>query len=162
MIAIPTPTPEAAIRPMVRATMMTASTTAKSKTVARDSIKRSGSRSIMRMPMTIRMPASAATGTQARNEPKTSAATSDSNPSRTPETRVLAPLFRLTSVAPMVPAPGIPPTADEAMLAIPCATSSRSGWCRVRVNWSMTTQVFRVSIESRAARVSALPSRPAI
>ena len=71
MIAIPTPTAEAAIRPMVRATMMTASTTAKSKTVARDSMKRSGSRSIMRMPMTIRMPASAATGIQARKEPKT-------------------------------------------------------------------------------------------
>jgi len=62
----------------------------------------------------------------------------------------------------MVPEPGMPPSEEEATLAMPCATSSRFDSCRLRVSWSITTQVFKVSIDSRAARVRALPNRPAI
>jgi len=124
-----TPTAEAAIRPMVRATTMTATTAAKSKTVAGDWMKRSGSRSIMRMPTAIRMPARAATGIQAMKLPSTRAKISAVTPSTKPETRVVAPLDRLTRVAPMVPAPGMPPTSDDAMLPRPWPISSRFESC---------------------------------
>ena len=67
-----TPTAEAAIRPIVIATM-TDGNDREIKTVARDSMKRSGSRSIMRTPI-ISRPASAATGIQAMKLPRKSEA----------------------------------------------------------------------------------------
>ena len=92
MIDRRTPTTDAAIRPTVRATPTTASTTTKSMTVDLDSRKRSGSVSIMRSPTTISTPESVATGVQAMNEPSTRAATTEVSPSTTPEIRVFAPL----------------------------------------------------------------------
>ena len=56
-------------------------------------------------------------GTQAMSGPRSRKATSDERPSTTPETGgVRPPLVTLTRVAPMVPAPGMPPTRPEARL----------------------------------------------
>jgi hypothetical protein len=91
--------------------------------------------------------------------PRARKATSDSTPSTTPETRVWPPLARLTSVAPIWPAPGMPPAHAEATLPSPCAISSRLESWRLRVRASRTTAVFSVSIDSNTARVNAVPSR---
>ncbi|EXI68272.1 MAG: hypothetical protein AW07_04406 [Candidatus Accumulibacter sp. SK-11] len=113
----------------------------------------------MRTPTTSRMPARAATGIQAMNAPSARKATSAITPSTIPETRVWPPLARLTSVAPIWPAPGMPPAHAETTFAAPCATSSRLESWRLRVNASSTTAVFSVSIDSRTASVSAVPIR---
>ena len=78
-----------------------------------------------------------------------------SNPAVRPDSRVRPPLDMLTSGAPMVPAPGTPPTAAEARLPRPWPISTRLESWRVRVSASVTTQVFSVSIESSTASVSA-------
>ena len=106
------------------------------------------------------MPASVATGTQAMKAPSSNATASAKAPCTMPAARVWAPLLSPTRVAPIVPAPAMPPQAAEATLATPWAISSRSGSCRERVSLSSTTQVFRVSIDSSAASVSALPISP--
>jgi len=79
----------------------------------------------MRTPMTIRIAASAPTGTQAISPPRMRKASNANAPSMTPDQREVPPELRLTSVAPMVPAPGMPPNREDAMLALPCANSSR-------------------------------------
>ena len=53
---------------------------------------------------------------------------------------------------------GTPLNRPEAMLATPRARISRFDWCRVRVSASTSTQVLRVSIESRTDRVRAGPA----
>ena len=153
------PTLEAAIRLTVSATATTATMTTKSRMVER---LRSNCRlctSNMRTPMTIRMAANAAMGIHAITEPSRRNARSASTPSIRPEVRVCAPLEIFTSVAPMVPAPGIPPTRVEARLPSPWPISSRLESWRLRVSESSTTQVLSVSIESSTASVSAGTSR---
>ena len=58
-------------------------------------------------------------------------------------------------VAPMVPAPGTPPTAAEARLPRPWPISARLESWRERVTASSTTQVLSVSMDSRTASVAA-------
>ena len=155
-----TPTADAVIRPTSTATSTTVAMTMKSSTALRERAKRNGSRSIIRTPTATRMPASVATGTHAMKAPSNSATTSARAPCTIPAARVWVPLLSPTSVAPMVPAPVMPPQAADATLAIPCAKSSRSGSWRELVSLSSTTQVFSVSIDSSAASASALPIRP--
>ena len=76
-------------------------------------------------------------------------------PSRMPERRPRPPELRLTNVAPMVPAPGMPPRRAVAPLPIPWASSSRFASLRLPVITPRTTQVLRVSMERRTARVAA-------
>ena len=158
-IASTTPTPDAAIRLTVWAVTTTATITTKSKIVERALRKCRLWRSIMRTPTTTRMPASAATGTQAIRAPSARNASSDSAPSISPDRRLFPPLEMFTRVAPICPAPGMPPMAAEARLPSPCPRSSRFESCRLRVSVSTTTQVLSVSIESSTARVSAGISR---
>ena len=153
------PVPDAGIRPTNSATPTTARITKKSRMVWRDLSRFRLWRSIILTPMTIRIAASAATGTQAIKLASSRKATSASTPSITPESRLTAPLDMLTSVAPIVPAPGMPPTSPAARLPRPCPTSSRFELCRERVRASSTTQVFSVSIESSTDRVSAGTSK---
>ncbi len=68
-MASTTPTPDAAIRLTAWAVTTTATTTTKSKIVDRALRKCRLPKSIMRTPTTTRMPARAATGTQAINAP---------------------------------------------------------------------------------------------
>ena len=155
-----TPAADAVMRLLVSATATTVTTTPKSSTVARERRNWSGARSIMRKPITSRMPASVATGIQGIRRLNSSAATSAKTPVMTPVMRVVAPLPRPTRVAPIWPAPDIPPRPLHTTFATPWPISSRLGSCRLRVNWSSTTQVLRVSIESRAARVNAALATP--
>ena len=105
--------------------------------------------------MTKRIPARAPIGTQAISRLRRSSANITKPPSIMPARGVLPPLVILTSVGPIVPAPGIPPTRKEAMFPIPCPISSRSEWCLLRVRASRPTHVLRVSIESNTDSVRA-------
>ena len=87
----------------------------------------------MRRPTTISTPLRAAIGIQATKAPSKSATTSVMTPAMMPEIRVSPPLDRLTMLAPIVPAPGMPPMVEATTLASPCAASSRLGSWRVRV-----------------------------
>ena len=109
----------------------------------------------MRTPTTIRIAASPATGTQDIKVPSTRKAASDSTPSMTPENRVTPPLDMLTSVAPIWPAPGMPPQMAEVTLPRPWPISSRLESWREWVSASSTMQVFSVSMDSSTASVSA-------
>ena len=114
-------------------------------------------KSNMRHAMNSRMPASAPIGTQATSGPSTRKAASASDPSMTPLRMVRPPLVTFTKVAPIVPAPGMPPATKETALATPCPISSRLELWRRRVSASSTTPVFSVSMESSADSVSAGP-----
>ena len=76
-------------------------------------------------------------------------------PSHTPERLVRPPLWTLTSVGPMQPEPAMPPSSAETTLPAPWPRSSRFELCRLNVEESSTTQVLRVSMESRMASVAA-------
>ena len=154
-MASSSPTPAAAIRLTPMAVATTAAITRKSNTVVFCLSRRKLLRSNIRQATTIRMPAKAAMGSQQISQANATKATMTNTPSRTPDRRVFPPLLMFTSVAPMVPAPGMPPIRAEAKLATPWPISSRLELWRRWVRVSMTTQVFRVSIESSTDSVMA-------
>ena len=112
--------------------MITAAITQKSSTVLRCLSRWKLVRSNMRKATTMRMPAKAAMGTQPTRRLSTRKTKSENTPSNTPDKREVPPLPRLTRVAPMVPAPGMPPTSADTMLPAPWPTSSRFDRCRLR------------------------------
>ncbi len=101
------------------------------------------------------MAARAEIGTHDMSGARIRNATSDNTPSKNPDNLVVAPLEILTRVAPIVPAPGTPPPKAQPMLASSCPMSSLLESCLLLVMASSTTQVLRVSMESRAASVRA-------
>ena len=153
-IARQIPTAEAAINPLW-ATTTTVAMTIKSTRVARRNSSRKMPQSNMRNATTSRMPARAPMGTHAINLPSSTKAAITSTPSTTPDQYERPPLVKLTSVAPMVPAPGMPPAMNAAKLADPCASNSRFESWRRRISASSTTPVLSVSTESSTDKVSA-------
>ena len=135
--------------------MITAAITQKSSTVLCCLRRWKLVLSNMRKATTMRMPASAAMGTQPTRRLSSRKTKSENTPSNTPDKREVPPLPRLTRVAPMVPAPGMPPTSADTILPAPWPTSSRFDRCRLRVSASTTTQVLSVSMDSSAERVRA-------
>ena len=97
-------------------------------------MKRSGSRSIMRTPITISRPASAPpeSGDEIAEDQRRHQREDALDARRSPASR--APLLQVLAGGAIVPAPGMPPTADAATLAMPWATSSRLESWRVRVS----------------------------
>jgi len=112
-------------------------------------------RSNIRHATTSSNPASAPIGTHAISPPSSTNASTTNTPSVTPDHSVRPPLVKLTSVAPIVPAPGMPPTKKAAALPIPCPISSRLESLRRRARASSTTPVFNVSMESSTDSVRA-------
>ena len=111
--------------------------------------------SMTRLPMTMRMPASAAWGMRpmtgampTRVEAITAAAT-------IPAAGERPPLFKLARVLGVLTSPGTPPTMPEAMLAMPCPTSSRSGRWRTPVMASASSAIISASTEAISARLNA-------
>ena len=79
---------------------------------------------------------------------------SSNKPAITPESRVRAPAFALTTVRTVAPAPGRPPISAAPILPTPCPMSSRRESCLVRVMLSATTLVSKESIAPSAASVA--------
>ena len=129
--------------------------TTKSTKVSLERAKAKDFQSIIFTPMTTKSAAKEAIGTHAIKGVKTKIAIKDHSPWRTPDKRVVPPLALLTKVAPMVPAPGVPPRRLALTLPRPWPTNSRLELWRLPVRASRTTQVFNVSIDNKIARVRA-------
>ena len=99
--------------------------TMKSKMVDRDRAKCNECQSIILKPMTINKPANAEIGIQLSKGVNNKKASKDHTPCATPDKRVSPPLALLTRVAPIVPAPGVPPNMAAAKFPKPCAINSR-------------------------------------
>ena len=119
MMAMATPTPDAAIRLTVLATMTTSKMTAKSSMVSLALSNCSECQSIILKPITINNAAKADTGTHAMTEVNNKIANNDHTPWNTPDKYVVPPLALFTKVAPIVPAPGAPPMSEAAKLPKP-------------------------------------------
>ena len=148
------PVADAAMRSTC-ATATTAMMTTKSMRVPGRSARRKTLRSNIFHATTSRMPASAPMGTQAMRPPSTRNASRTKTPSAMPDSELRPPLVTFINVAPMVPAPAMPPTKNDAMLAVPCPMSSRLELCRRCTSVSSTTPVLRVSMDNSTASVSA-------
>ena len=73
-----------------------------------------------------------------------------------PDSLVVPPLFMLTTVLMVAPAPGIPPKIEAILFPIPCPINSWLGLCFVFVMLSATTEVSKESIAPRNANVKAV------
>ena len=85
----------------------------------------------------------------------TSSTTSSVRACTIPATGVAAPERMLVAVRAIAPVAGSPPNSGEAMLAMPCATSSTFGLCRSPLIRSATTADISDSIAPSIATVSA-------
>ena len=111
--------------------------------------------SIMSQPTFIKMPASTAWGIGSVIHPMPRTNASRMAERKTPETGVRPPARILTTVPMVAPAPGRPPISPAAKLPMPWPTNSRLGLWVVRVRASATSEVSRLSIEPRSARMNA-------
>ena len=111
--------------------------------------------SMMSQPTFTRMPARTAWGISSARGPRPSTSANRIAARSTPETGVLPPARRFTTVPGVAPAPASPPKSPAATLPIPCPTSSRFGLCCVRVIESAISEVSRLSMDPSSASVIA-------
>ncbi len=123
-----TPTPTAITRSNTTVAAAVVSSSTASPRVER-TIRATVPNSTIRTAVTIRTPASAASGIRASRPASANTETSRTTLWTTVATRVCAPARTLTAVRAIAPVAGIPPMNDTATLASPWPSSSRSGSC---------------------------------
>ena len=116
--------------------------------------------SLMWNATTTRIAASVASGIRPAQRPKKSVINSSVIACTIPAIGVRPPFFTFVAVRAIAPVAGIPPNNGEAILAMPCATSSMLERWRPPIMPSATTADSSDSIAARSAIVKAGPARP--
>ena len=150
-MTIPSPT---AVRRSTKTVVRKTTIRTKASALGMRGRSRNPRKSMIPHPTVIKMPASTARGTYCTNTPSPSRIANRNRACIMPLNWVRPPLFTLTTVRMVAPAPAMPANEPASKLPIPCPMSSWLLLWWVLVILSATTEVSSVSIDPSPARVS--------